>query len=306
MSSTINCHVDTQPMAQSISTVSKTVNATTTAVVAMQSAVISAEKKAADQVCANVNRGFYSLINSQISQKVAGLKSEVDSHIMNLNQQQKQLLAIRSRMERDYGMICSRYIKLFGAINKNLQQRVFELDKPTINFALRDVNSISNRTKQLTATVPVAQLESVSMSQRILASNMKHRSLQAINSMNRFLSDLKEQNTLTNNVLVPMKMEQDSEMMMMPVIISESNYDQHDNRRIDIAINNTSIEQRGRDIIKSAITNSEFTWQPSKPHSAELKSEFNRVKSQSKASERVKEMAEKLFLANTFETFNME
>ena len=244
MSSTINCHVDTQPMAQSISTVSKTVNATTTAVVAMQSAVISAEKKAADQVCANVNRGFYSLINSQISQKVAGLKSEVDSHIMNLNQQQKQLLAIRNRMERDYGMICSRYIKLFGAINKNLQQRVFELDKPTINFALRDVNSISNRTKQLTATVPVAQLESVSMSQRILASNMKHRSLQAINSMNRFLSDLKEQNTLTNNVLVPMKMEQDSEMMMMPVIISESNYDQHDNRRIDIAINNTSIDRK--------------------------------------------------------------
>ena len=58
-----------------------------------------------------------------------------------------------------------------------------------------------------------------------------------------------------------MKMEQDSEMMMMPVIISESNYDQHDNRRIDIAINNTSIEQRSRDIIKSAITNSEFTWQ---------------------------------------------
>ena len=92
----------------------------------MQSAVISAEKKAADQVCANVNRGFYSLINSQISQKVAGLKSEVDSHIMNLNQQQKQLLAIRNRMERDYGMICSRYIKLFGAINKNLQQRVFD------------------------------------------------------------------------------------------------------------------------------------------------------------------------------------
>ena len=50
---------------------------------------------------------------------------------MQLNQQRKQLLAIKSRMERDYNMISARYLKLFNGLNQNLRQRVFELDKPT-------------------------------------------------------------------------------------------------------------------------------------------------------------------------------
>ena len=53
----------------------------------MQTAVIIAEEKAADHVCNNVNKGFYSLIRSQISQKMAKLQSEVDSHLMQLVQQ---------------------------------------------------------------------------------------------------------------------------------------------------------------------------------------------------------------------------
>lgn len=305
MSTTINCHVDTQPMANSLTTVSNKVDQTRGAVIAMQAAVITAEQQAANHVCENVNRGFYTLIRSQISQKMARLKSEVDSHVMNLNQQQKQLLAIRNRMERDYGMICSRYYKLFNAINKSLQQRVFELDKPTINFATRDISTISNRTKQLTATIPIAQLESIATSQRILASNMKFRGQQAINSMNDFLSNLKEQDTLTHSVLMPMRMENEVDTMMVPVIISESNYDHFDNRRIDIAVPDATLTPRSREIVKSAVSSTEMTWQQSKPIDNELKSEFNRVKSQSTASDRVKDLAEKLFLANDFETLNM-
>lgn len=302
--SSINMTLDTVPMAQTLNTVSHKVDQTRDSVVAMQAAVILAEKKAADHVCENVNRGFYTLIQSQISQKVARLKSVVDSHIMNLNQQQKQLLAIRSRMERDYGMICSRYIKLFGGINKNLQQRIYELDKPTINFAMRDVNTISNRTRQLTATVPIAQLESVSMSQRILASNMKLRGMNAIDSMNYFLQGLEQQEALTNSILMPAKMSQESVEMLVPVIICESNYDQHDNRRVDISICDAIEEPRNRDTLKGAISNTDLNWHEATAIDGELKSEFNKIKAQSQASDRVKNLAEKLFLANNFETLN--
>ncbi len=304
MSTIIDCNIDTQPMAQSLNTVSHKVDQTRTAVIAMQAAVISAEQQAAEQVCENVNRGFYTLIQSQISQKVARLRSEVDSHIMNLNQQQKQLLAIRSRMERDYGMICSRYIKLFGTINKNLQQRIFELDKPTMNLAMRDVSTLSNRTKQLSATVPTAQLESVAMSQRIVASNMKYRSMQALSIMNHFLSDIKEQEALTESMTIPQSMQEDERKMMIPVIISESNYDEHDNRRTDIAICDTALEQRSRDIIRNAVSSSDLSWHSCETIDEELRSEFNRLNSKSEASERVKMLAEKMFLSNSFETLN--
>ena len=84
---TFNYTVDTRPMADEISSVARHVNITTGAIVAMQAAVILAEQKAADHVCKNVNRGFHSLIRSQISQKMAKLQSEVDSHLMQLAQQ---------------------------------------------------------------------------------------------------------------------------------------------------------------------------------------------------------------------------
>ena len=85
----IDCVVDTQPMAREIDSVSNHIKGTTAAVVGMQAAVIRAEEEASNHVCENVNRGFYTLIHSQISQKIAKLKSEVDSHLMQLNQQRK-------------------------------------------------------------------------------------------------------------------------------------------------------------------------------------------------------------------------
>ena len=82
--STFNYHIDTQPLAEEMGNVSKNVNLTTGAVVAMQAAVIAAEERASDLVCDNVNRGFYSLIRSQISQKLAKYKSEYESKRMRL------------------------------------------------------------------------------------------------------------------------------------------------------------------------------------------------------------------------------
>ena len=87
----IDCVVDTQPMAEEIKSVSHQINDTTTAVVAMKAAIVLAEQQAADMVCRNVNKGFYTLMRSQISQKIAKLQSEVDSQLMQLNTQRKQL-----------------------------------------------------------------------------------------------------------------------------------------------------------------------------------------------------------------------
>ena len=67
----IDCVLDTSPMAQSIDTVSKHVAATTAAVAAMQTAVIATQKKTSDEICENVDRGFFNLIRSQVSSKKA-------------------------------------------------------------------------------------------------------------------------------------------------------------------------------------------------------------------------------------------
>lgn len=297
-----DCVIDTNPMAREIESVSDRINRTTAAVIGMQAAVIQAEGEAADHVCDNVNRGFYALIHSQISQKIARLQSEVDSHLMKLNQHRKQLLGIRARMERDYGMISSRYFKLFNALNKNLELRVFELDKPTINFAVRDTNTIMNRTKLLPATVPLSQIETLGSSQRIVASNIKHRGFQAIESMDYFLNQMKQQERLTERILLPINTNESAATILLPVVVTETTYDQYDNTRKDIAFNDSTISKHSSNAIRSGVNEAQLEWNNQERINDEIASEFNRYLSDSNASQRVKDMAQRMFMANKFQT----
>lgn len=301
---TFNYTVDTQPMAKEIGSVSNHVKATTTAVVAMQAAVVLAEAKAADHVCDNVNKGFYTLIRSQISQKIAKLQSEVDSHLMQLNQQKKQLLGVKSRMERDYNMISNRYLKLFTGLNINLKQRVFELDKPVIDFAVREVEKVSNRTKHLTASVPINQLESLAVSQRIIASNLKYRGLNVINSMTKFLADMYAQKELTDQILLESNSNIDNNTLSIPVIISESNYDKFDNKHIEISVSPVELSKQSQISIKNLVMQNveNLQWRNKEGANKEIQSEFIKMLNSSNASQRVKDTANKLFMANTFQT----
>lgn len=301
---TFNYTVDTKPMAEEIRSVSHHVNATTGAVVAMQTAVILAEEKAADHVCNNVNKGFYSLIRSQISQKMAKLQSDVDSQLMLLVQQRNALLGIKNRMQHDYNMIAGRYGKLFNGLNANLKQRVFELDKPTIDFAIKEVDKVSNRTKYLTATIPITQLESISVSQKIVASNIKNKGLNVINSMRSFLFEMNNQKKLTDQILINDNRYTETATIYIPIVIYECNRDKTDSKDIEIIVSNVELDN----FSKSAIQNTAYSeinqieWKQKNIPNSEIKSEFSNLISSSDKTQRVKDLALKLFLSNNFQT----
>jgi len=300
---TFNYTVDTKPMAEEISSVSRHVNVTTGAVVAMQAAVIIAEEKAANHVCNNVNKGFYSLIRSQISQKMAKLQSEVDAHLMQLVQQKNALMSIKGRMQKDYNMISGRYIKLFNGLNSNLKQRVFELDKPTIDFAIKEVDKVSNRTKYLTATIPIGQLESLAASQRIIASNVKFRGLNVIKSMRSFLFEMQAQKKLTDQILINDGRYTETATVYIPIVLCECNRDKSD-AGFEISVPELELDN----ISKSAIKNTAFAelnqieWQPKSNPNADVKSEFSKLISSSVKSQRVKDMSMKLFQSNIYQS----
>lgn len=298
----IDCVVDTNPMANEISKVSRTVTGTTAAVVAMRAAVIKAENEGAEHVCQNVNKGFYTLIRSQISQKIAKLRSEVDSHIMKLNQHRKQLLAIKGRMEKDYAMISSRYYKIFSSLNKLLDQRIYELDRPAIDFAVRDVNTFANRTRHLSATIPVSQQESVSVSQKILASNIKYRGVRLIESMTNFLNDVEDQRVLTDRILLSSSLEEPEAAFVIPVVIAESCSDKFGNRQENIYVNTSCIGKPVQNMITNVIGNAGFEWQTPSETDADVNNEFFRYLSDSDIPQRVKDMMASMFRENNYQT----
>jgi hypothetical protein len=300
---TFNYTVDTKPMADEMRSVSRHVNATTGAVVAMQTAVIIAEENASDHVCKSVNKGFYSLIRSQISQKMAKLQSEVDSHFMQLQQQKNALLAIKNRMQKDYNMIAKRYISLFNGLNSNLKQRIFELDKPTIDFAVKEVDRVSNRTKYLAATIPVSQLESMATSQKIVASNIKFRGLNVIKSMRSFLFEMNIQKKLTEQILINDGKYTETATVFVPIVIFENTRDKSD-ITFEIYLSENELDSSSKSAIRNAVFAEigQIEWQPATAQNPEIKSEFSKLISSSQKPQRVKSLALHLFQSNKYQT----
>lgn len=295
-------------MAQSIGSVSNHVTGTTAAVVAMKAAVVKAEADGAAHVCEKVNKGFYTLIRSQISQKIATLKSEVDSHLMRLNQQRKQLTGIRQRMERDYNMISSRYIKTFTAINKNLEQRVAELDKPVMDLARTEADKVTNRAARLTADIPLGQVESIKTSQMIGASTLKFRALKALETIERFIEGSNQLEEVTDRILLRRRMSAEAveSSWAVPVVIAETNFDPTDMSQTQTYLSRIELPSEASKAIEvavdGAIRSEGLPWRGGNAIAPELVSEFRNLVAASGMDPRRQQMMVAMFESHPFQT----
>lgn len=296
--------VDTEPMADSIDGVANHVDGTTAAVVAMQTAVVIAEHEGAKKICNNVNFGFYSLIRSQISQKIATHKSKADAKIMELQQQSVSLVAIKTRMEKDYMMLASRYTKLFEGLNKALRARIFELDKPTTNFVLKDVSPTANRTKRLSGSSSTTQLESIACSQMISVSNTKYNAMQNISTMQDFIYSSENQKNLIGSILTKESVSKPTDKHI-PVIISES--EGLNVRQSQWMIAQPPMKKNTNSKIESHIYSSleNLKWNDDdQSNSSRVKQEFGNFVNQSPNSERVKKQMLSFIESNKWQKLN--
>ncbi len=307
MSYSFDCVVDTAELAHSVNSVKKHVDTTTGAVVAMKAAVIKAEEEGADHVCRKVNQGFYSMIHSQISQKMATLQSRVDAQLMRLNQQRKQLTGIRRRMERDYQMISARYSKLFNALNRNLRQRVTELDRPIMDLATTDADKVTNRSNQMVAAVPLGQAESVKTSQRLATSNLKRRAADAIVTIERFIAASNRLQAVTDSILLRRRAEAPDSMLTVPVAVVESNYDNSGNTQTSTYVSAIGISDQARTAIQNRFSQDAregaLPWSETAAIDPELANQFRQIVAASGLDPRRQQTIIQMFEAHPFQTF---
>lgn len=299
-----NFTVDTNPMADSIDGVANHVDGTTAAVIAMQTAVVIAEQKGAEKICNNVNFGFYSLIRSQISQKIATHKSKADAKIMELQQQSVSLIGIKCRMEKDYQMLASRYTKLFEGLNKALRARIFELDKPTTNFVLKDVLPTANRTKRLSGSSSTTQVESIASSQMISVSNTKYNAMKNISSMQDFIYSSENQKSLIGSILNKESVTKPTKKDI-PVLISES--EGLNVRQSQWMITQPPLKKNTNSKIESHIYSSlsNLKWvDDDQSNSSRVKQEFGNFVNQSTVSDRVKNQMLSLLESSKWQKLN--
>ena len=167
------------------------------------------------------------------------------------------------------------------------------------NWRTKEVEKVSNRRKQLAATMPITQLESLSSSQRIIASNVKEKGHRVISSMKAFIFEMNEQKKLTDQILINSNYSAEVGINYIPVLVLESNRDKSNQLNVDIHIPQYDFGSAAISSIKNEVYAqfSNFTWQGKGKSYGEVSGAFSKRLSETNSSARVKDMAMKLFQA---------
>jgi len=220
----VNLDVDTTPFDRSVANCNTNVNMLTGAVVATEAAQIASIDKNAKKVASTIVNGFFGYIRSEISQQVMELVQKIDAHLLHLRELAKSCVAKQKQMETDYNRISNRYLKIFDDLNNELENRIFELDRPAFVFK-NNIDSHSNRTSDndLVSTVAIFGREGGELQAKISASIAKKRALNAINQANIFLWKQKKLQTTINRSMLN---ESYSATRFSPVCFVETNDEQ--------------------------------------------------------------------------------
>lgn len=284
MSSTIYVTVDTEPMAQSVERVGHHVDATSAAVVAMKVATVAAEQAAADKICDNVNRGFHSLLLSQISQKAAKAKSVVDAKFQEMFHLEASLYRIKNQLERDFHRISSRYHKLFKNINNTLRTRVHELDKDSVEVASIHMPQAIQRMMRAGVQAPVHQKESLSGAQFILSSIARNHTINVIACIQGMMNKTELLQESMKNILDKESVG-DTKKTLLPAVLFEA-----DDLNISIpyrkVFSNAENSQKNESFLMDSFER--IKWQASKATADDIRQNVKNLLAKDKIPDRVR------------------
>ena len=217
----VNIHVDTNPFDRSVENCENNVNLLTAAVVATESAEIVSKEVNSRKVADSIIGGFFSYIRSEISQQVAELSQNIDAHLMHLKELAQSCLAKKKQLEVDYNRIMGRYMKIFGDLNNELSNRIYELDKPAFVFKKEtDHQKIRTSDNDMVNTVAIFGIESGDMQSKISSSIAKKRAFDTLIKAKMFLS---QQSYLNATIQQSMFNENVTQTMFSPICYLEVN-----------------------------------------------------------------------------------
>ena len=299
-------NVDTSPMANSIDNTRGSVNGVTAAVVAMQAAVIASEIAASKKICQNVDEGFYMLVKSQISQKAVAAYTEMSSKHMTLMQLAKAIDNSKRVMENDYNMITKRYTKLFNSLNKALDIRVKELDRPALHLAETKKRIVFDKLKDDSSSILSISSETVPIAQTALNSKLKQKTKETLNVMSDSINEDRIYNEKVESILVKdgADSSSDSNTHYVPaaLLVSDSLLNKTDDIESIFTVKNDMWQNTAPIESEVSRVNKELQWSSSDAEEKKLiRKEFITLCEKSRTDERVVKEIIRLFDESAWE-----
>ena len=185
----VSVYVDTDPVDKSVAHCNHTVDALTGSVAATETAEIISIREKAKQIGSTIISGFFRTIRSDISQQINELSNVIESQVLHLQQLAKRCLEKQVQMKNDYDRLSNRYGKIFTELNKELENRIYELDKPTFDFKRNyDAHDGRASSTDMVAVSTVGIKESGVLQSQLSVSLTKRRALEALSKARDFLT----------------------------------------------------------------------------------------------------------------------
>lgn len=185
----VNIHVDTDPFDASVHDCGGRVEGLTTSVAAMNTAQCLSIEKNTDRISQSLIDGFFHSVRTDLSTQVAELKQRLDSRLVLLRQQAVSLQEKQKTMEQDYQRTAARYQKIFDDLNKELSNRIHQVDQPIFQL-VADVDASNERMLHTTLvqTAATTSQETALAGAQLTSATMKRHALEAMNQAGEFLA----------------------------------------------------------------------------------------------------------------------
>lgn len=132
---TINIDVDTTPFDRSVKDTNTTLAVVAGAVSAAEAAQVAQIQESSNRISNTAVRGFFRMAASEMSALSSEFSNKMSSTVGLLSEQGQQVAHIHNQMEGDYHALKSRYKRVFDELDRELDRRVRELDRPSFQLA---------------------------------------------------------------------------------------------------------------------------------------------------------------------------
>lgn len=185
----VDIYVDTDPFDRGVDKCNDSVNVLTSGIAAAEAAEIVSIRENSLKVGNTIIEGFFNNVRFEISSKVMELTKRIDALLMDIKEKSDRLLALKSQMELDYNRTAERYGNIFNELNKELENRVFALDRPVFDVS-RSINATESRhfETDMINIVALAGKENAILDAQLSAVITKQHARKALNEANTFLS----------------------------------------------------------------------------------------------------------------------
>ena len=196
-----NFTVDTGPMAERIRGVNHSVEAVGGAVTAMQVAVVASERMASDKICQSIDGGFYMLLRSKLSQRIAEFTSTMSSRTGSMMETASSIDRTHQQMVEDFNRIKSRYVKIFDGLNRSLEKRIRELDREAMSLARVRTSFFNERHCRDVPAVLYGTMENTNVALRASNALMKTRAQDSIGQLGVGMRQVMDYRRMTRGML---------------------------------------------------------------------------------------------------------